>query len=223
MKRTASLLLALIVCLVCSFSAYAEDFTIHSDVKFGMTIDEVVSLENSAGFSLEDGKLDYNNIVKLHSRKTLKGTVAGIEESEIDYAFDSEGKLYAATYALGKTGRSDLSGQYAEIDQRLISKYGTPDDSLLAVFFKVGYEPINFLGTVWFEIKDIEHLPQNSSWLIQQDDDHYIAISHMYFRGSILGDPFNMHLVGYQLFTAEELKTAMDELKNESDKANDDL
>lgn len=68
MKKILCLVISLIV-LLSSISALAEEFTIHSGVMFGMSIDEVISAETASGFPAELN--DEGNQV------SFEGTVAG--------------------------------------------------------------------------------------------------------------------------------------------------
>ena len=81
MKKIASILMILV--MLFSVSAFGEEeITLHSGTKFGMTMDEVRSIEEAAGFTVPQGA----------SNKMLQidGQVAGYSGTIYYYFTDNE-------------------------------------------------------------------------------------------------------------------------------------
>ena len=121
MKRMVCTL-ALLLVLVLSVSALAEEFTLHSGVKFGMTIEEVMQAEKDAGFEPTEGTIDTQNCSEIHQKNGVhieEQQVAGVDDAYIQYHFDNEGKLDSAIYNL-RRGYFESS----DIKDSMIEKYG---------------------------------------------------------------------------------------------------
>ena len=198
MRKTILVILFIALLSVCVIgSALDEDFTLHSGVKCGMTEQEISSLEGNAGFKLKDVF-----VLSSTPMKKISGQVAGIQDSEIIYAFDSNGHMFASTYSLGGTYAS-FDPDYSVVEQALIEKYGEPDNSWFPAVVSVSsYEPFNYFIS-WGNFS--AGLPEKySSWLIKADDESYVVIVHYYAYG---GASTSFHIIGYQQFSANEIDT----------------
>ena len=136
MKRILFVLTALIIS--CLSAAWAEEFVIHNGVHFGMTANEVQSLESTAGFNLELFDLETHVIHdwdQIYSLPFLaldrsdcspwyfaSGTIAGIENhAAVRYIFVND-TLAQAQYEFGWV-KIDDAGM---ILSALLNKYGAP-------------------------------------------------------------------------------------------------
>lgn len=221
MKKTISILvlLTLLTCLI--GNAIAEAFTLHSKVIFGMTPDEVASCEKEAGFTLSDQNIEYGT-PKAKLAKKVEGTIAGIDNSEIHYYFDNDKKLYSATYWLGSQ-LSSTKAEFETIDAALVKKYGASNDIYLPIVERIGFESNDYLS-LWGLSRKKNVYPLYSSWLIQQDEDSYIAIVHYFETGSIgYGLNTTFHIIGYQYYSADEINNELNTINNEIDQRNDDI
>lgn len=120
MKRWTCLLLVSLLIMLYS-SALAGNFSIHSDVTFGMTVDEVIACEKANGFSPE--------FVSMLNNVKVNGKIAGLNNSTITYSF-GDGKMVKANYILAKHAAYNpetMQQDYATISQALQSKYGSTD------------------------------------------------------------------------------------------------
>lgn len=225
MKRMVAIFLVVALMSISVF-AYADDFTIHSGVKFGMTMDEVVETEKAAGFTAEKEDIDeyekYHCSAKHDSKVlSLNGQVAGVKGANITYHFTKDGKLDAAVYGLTT---SDSSGKYDPIRTSLIKKYGDPDTSMSEVWHTLlkpdiygwpdyclenyNVESINFKCTIDYVYND--------SWLVPQDDGSYVLIVGIEFRQYVTkSGTFYMSMVGYQHFTKKEIEEAQNTVTDE--------
>lgn len=138
MKKAISLVVALTVVLTCIFNfALADTFTIHNGIAFGMSEEEVKSIEGDKGFEIKEdflGNLVFGltrnmvppfddkieEIAGPDDQKYARGSVAGYDGSEIYFNFNDSG-LCSVVYHLG--GNTD-SGRYSTLFGQLKSKYG---------------------------------------------------------------------------------------------------
>ena len=213
MKKLISILLIGML-LFSSISALAEDFTLHSGVTFGMTMDEVKSLEQNAGFAIETDDHKYDSS-KVASALEVTGKIAGFENSDIHYLFDNSGKLYAATYWL-RTNDA-LESDYATIQNALEGKYGNPNDAWLLVANRIGFEPNDYLSLAGLARNNKNVLPYYNSWLVELEDGNYVVIAHYKDSATVFGMTLNMHIVGYQWYSAEEMANELNDISNEAD------
>lgn len=106
MKHAITLMLCLLLFVV---AACAEEgdaaFTIHSDVEFGMSLEEVAAKEAEHGFDAEPQAMTWVTydeegrvVEQTGEGLVVRGSVAGLEDSAIEYYFDAEGHLFEALY-----------------------------------------------------------------------------------------------------------------------------
>ena len=142
----------------------------------------------------------------------VRGSVAGVEKSSIEFAFDSNDKLYAATYILGGLFKNDGS-DYEIIEKSLVEKYGDPENTWLPIVNRMSYEPINYL---WSWVQEDGSFPDNSSWLVKNEDAN-VVIVHYIAKADAFGMPMTFHVVGYQQYTVDELSQEINNVSEEAD------
>lgn len=104
----------------------AEDFSLHSGVRFRMSRDEVKKIEAERGFSVTESRKNYTrynengDIVEEQTNVLIiSGTMAGIRNSRLYYYFDDSDRLFGAVYDFGE--HTILS--FEDIQQLVVSKY----------------------------------------------------------------------------------------------------
>lgn len=111
MKRLVSLLMVFALMMISV--AWAEEFTIHSGVKFGMSVDEVIAAEKANGFHAE-----LNNSGDV----SFEGQVAGYKETNVYYQFANQ-SLVSARYQFNANKADDI---FDVVQRTLTEKYGEP-------------------------------------------------------------------------------------------------
>lgn len=175
MKKVISILLIMSVLIVCGIgSAVSEGFTLHSNVEFGMTRDEVIKLESAAGFDVSEESDMWRGGTYIE----IKGNIAGVSNARIDYIFDADDKVKEADYYMFST--KSANGDYDTLLSALKNKYGEPnaddiwisalnDSSILMTGRMIGYIANSMLGTSVVSAK-------GKTWLLEQDDDSFVSI-----------------------------------------------
>jgi len=168
MKKTTVILIILVL-LSCSLgSALADEFILHSGVKFGMTIEDIRQIETNSGFDVENNE--------DNTELTISGKIASVEDSTITYTFH-DNKMFQTKYSLGKDRIDRGIEGYRIIQQSLESKYGNPtglpDGFHSSEFNNIisRIAPDGFLQ----EQGDIE---LSNEWLITTDTG-YVIIEHI--------------------------------------------
>lgn len=230
MKKIVLPILMIMVLTLTSF-AFADDFSIHSGVKFGMTIDEVTSAESAAGFTPESSEIP--EFFSYHCNKShdasgivVSGQIAGVRGAAIYYHFTKEEKtLDAAVYLLAFS--DSPSDTYSTIRSSLITKYGEPENSMSEIWHSAlkpdvysypdnAYEQFNAKVSGACEI----NYKYNDSWLIPQDDGSYVLITGIDVVQSIKTFSTNysyMTFVGYQHYSKAEVESLLELVQNEID------
>lgn len=217
MKKILCLVISLIV-LLSSVSAFAEEFTVHSGVTFGMSKDEVIACENEAGFSSQTAKRNaaFCNDMKHHTDVLqLSGKIAGQDGAMILYHFNSADEMEAAVYWFG--------GEASTIKEALIDKYGESDSEFtLIAASKLETEAYSFY-TDGLSMEELglttANLFDECSWRVDQEDGSSVVISYVY--SVVSGFPFSS--VSYQLFSTEELDNYHSELISEYNESQQQL
>lgn len=101
------------------------DFTIHSGVKFGDTIEEVKEKET---LELKVDSSD-NEVIQL-KLMMYNGELVGYTNSTLTYYYNEDGKVIRATYSLYDSNeeeeRTNGKGKYDKVYKLMKEKYGTP-------------------------------------------------------------------------------------------------
>lgn len=196
------------------------DFSIRDGIRFGMTMTEVTRIEKNAGFEIETSEPLYGSD-NVSSVLIVRGKIAGMENSEVHYLFDKNGKLYASTFWLRIN--DTLESDYNTIQNALERKYGTPVNAWLPVANRIGFEPNDYLAYIGLARKNKNVLPYYNSWLVGSDDGNYVVIAHYKESAVIYGITTNMHVVGYQWYSAEEITNEFNNIRNEADERDNDI
>ena len=211
------LVLYFVLCMLflfgCSSSQKVENVTLHGDVTFGMTKDEVIAKEKETGFDLSE-----EEPFRINASYVLRGegTIAGVDSSHVTYMFNSDGKLFASCYDFGYASKNSLD-DYEPIEQLLVSKYGKQDSTLFSFIERTGHEPIKYALRLYQT--DFFTPAKCSAWKKKQDDGSYAVITHFVFEADFLGKLMTYHYVGYQKYTENELNAGADKI----DKDKNDL
>ena len=214
MKKLLSV--SIMFVLLFTFSrCYAEsEFTIHNGTKFGMSKEEIISLEKASGFQLHDTKAVVAAVPGAHII-SANGKIASIENSDIYYFFDKDDSLYSVFYWLSMSNAN--SNDYNTVEDSLIKKYGNPNNDLIYIATEINYETLNYFYLI------LRTVPTKYSiWLVPTNNDNYVLILHSYYTGSI-----NVHTVGYQIVSSQTINAAKESIeqnnKNNSEQLDNDL
>lgn len=207
MKKMLCLVISLIV-LLGSVAALAEEFTLHSGVKFGMTREEVAAAEKANGFKTKDNS-SYDTL-------DVEGFIAGYDNSDIMYSF----KNNSMTSAHYHFGRND-DKVFPAVKETLISKYGEP------IYEDVdGYIDFRIHGmTVWDTLKHFSGYLQCSvegfSQWIYPIEGGYVDIMLMDFYIDMLDKDYNV--LSYSFVTEDAYAKKVAEVEKATQSKNDDL
>lgn len=226
MKKIISLVL--MITMLFTVSAFAEeDFTLHSGVKFGMTLDEVKTCEENAGFTFSE---------YFDGSYYIEGKIAGIDEARINYYF-VDGKLIQGIYEfpvaspLARHQSIDESrADYTTISDLLNEKYGiTEYCSITNRIYPVPSIINDEMRCSSFGEYDYWKQPEQAwadsnyateiyeEWLICLPDGSGIYIHHCLY-GDTNGSE-TLHKIYYTIYDAETIS----EINDASEEASSDL
>ena len=186
-----------------------DEFTLHSGVKFGMTRDEVIKIEEAKGFTTSDWPtvyLYYDDEGNYTGWKTyallVMGSMAGMPDSQLYYYFDEDDKLFSAVYRFGE---HDIKA-YDEIKSLLDEKYSSmkaDTDYIIASNIDYFYNE---------EVVDAK-ISRLSSFQIELEDGSRISVKHILMYPGVLGYDEETsllfgghHYLEYRLSTIDELE-----------------
>lgn len=177
MKRVICIVSVCIVLLAALGTASAEEFTLHSGVTFGMTIDDIKALEESKGFETSQNEFRPNEIV-------ISGTIAGIERGAlIIYTVDEQGRLFKACYFLGNNAApaAQRISEYETINDALTQKYGA--SAYNTGNMQIANVPDTLFGEETTGFKFCQGVAGGeiytyNQWLLDQEDGSKILIDH---------------------------------------------
>ena len=191
MRKVVGIILLFAVML--SSSALAEEFSLHNNTRFGMTMEEVINKERANGYGLVQPE-DFDGLYG-------EGVIAGRSPSALRFFFNNEAEreMVQCNYVFLKTSESNFNN----MNNQLVEKYGDPtytyeNDTFCPVPTK--YQPHKKLGLLYgscpytyrsitentFSIPsddDFQYYfnyacPLYSQWLLLQPDGRAILIDH---------------------------------------------
>lgn len=230
MKKIISLIL--MIAILISVSAFAEgDFTLHSGVKFGMSLNEVRTCESENGFTLE-------KYLSGNTYNTNSGKIAGLDSSRIYYSFDGD-KLVQAKYEF-PTGSDyaynqsveESKSDYAKISDLLNEKYGISEYNTLTGKIYAVSKMIDTGDAVLTCSSFGEHDLWKQSdrawantdyttisyeeWLIEQPDGSGIYIHHCLYKNANNDANETLHKIYYTIFDAEIISSIQEATESAS-------
>lgn len=120
MKKTWFVLASLVLFLAAHVALADEEFTLHNGTKFGMTLGEILDVEQKEGY--------FTGISEDSTEQLLitrGGVFAGRENGNMVYALDEDGKLVQFHYFFQDASLDDFNS----LNSSLVTKYGNPDYS----------------------------------------------------------------------------------------------
>lgn len=148
MKKMISLVLMVAMLFSVSAFAEAEEFTLHSGTKFGMSVAEVVEIEQNAGFDVRTSTLETDGFLQV------KGKIAGHDDASAAYYFTDDDTLYRMYYRFSEN-------DFQAMENALEKKYGATEfNSLtgmsLPKFTVNGHEYSDFRTGVLYQSNDMK-------------------------------------------------------------------
>ena len=210
MKKIISFFLIILCIILLSSTGIAEDFIIHSGVKFGDTEEEVKQKET---LTLIGGLISLK----------YKGNVAGYDNAYIEYYFDynNDNKVYDVNYKLANTYdmsylKEEVLDIFKELEEKLTTKYGRKISEkesaykyLKGFYYKANIEELNI-----FRYKEDRRIEVNS-WLVKYNNYNVkIDLYCCYDKPDIV---FNKDRataecgIEYYIYTDEELQGIINE------------
>lgn len=177
---------ALFVVTLLFSSAYADSFSLHGDVCFDMTVEEMIEAETKNGFSPEELKLNYADIFipvgqpfnfeKNYSAVyRVDGSFVMDLMKTIYYFFDKDGKLCQMLYTQNPKNSYTALAPYKKIIPGLsdlfVNKYGNPLDQTVSILNVIDLHDFptiyaeSDLGALKFSLGNI-----GKQWVYQYND-----------------------------------------------------
>lgn len=192
-----------------SFTEWDEEFTLHADVAFGDTIEEAYQKESAAG--MDCSKAAGDTILDV------RGTIASIPDSFIEYSTDGEGKINSALYNLRSGNVLDpnrveldstsASEDFLTISEALRSKYGDPyyssdGEFFLPIITDILQKDIN-ASSLYLQYE----IPAYEAWILDIGNEQCVLIDHyITIALNIQLDTVCSHIIGYQIFDREHVE-----------------
>lgn len=208
MKKPVSILIILSILFVyMNNSAFADEFTIHSGVRFGMAHEEVTRLEEAAGFNVGE----YEKSLFIDDMNVeVKGTIAGVSNGKIYYFFGYDDVLHEAFYDLYD------ANNYETVLSTMKEKYGEPG---LNEGWTLSYQYHSAMLTS-FVVLMSNFFTVNSTywttWLVKQENGKNLSIDLVNMDLTDKGKRLHRILISYNMFTDEEVSAIIEKMTNDS-------
>ena len=175
MKKYVSCVLALAIILSCTSISYAEEFSIRNGIQFGMSIEQVRSIEEKNGSPKYEDVKDYDSkhYPGYSVLKIATASIGGIDTSsygKIVYCFDKNKHLDCIVYEFGTHfPKASADEKYVKIKKTMEEKYGKSiDEGTYLVKTPVYYR--------WDWYKSMYgRLYHNNQWVIRFEN-YYVVI-----------------------------------------------
>ena len=232
-KKLFAVIMLLVLCSVLiTVRAEVPDITLHSGVKIGMTINEVIACEASNNIALEKG--ESGNELWHPQKGTYYETAdyvkaAGQDGTHILYYFDKNGKLTSCVYQYNGMLAYFLGTETLDIDvllNTLKGKYGTPSASRTADAVYIGScvdatDCCNCVINQDSDSRSKTKVKDFHQWIVPTSDGAIdIQVISLQYDGSF---PSTFRYISYSLITQEELNKATQQKNSTMDSLNNDL
>ena len=196
-----------------SFPKIEEDFSIRNGIRFGMTREEIITLENATLQSDKNNSVKYSDV-----------TLMGIKKVYLDYYFTSSNKMSGFVYHTLAVPGIDFDSFSAILCQKygdpfirgdLISKYSTPawlSDATKSLI-RGEYDP----DTLWVDIAGVSKdgtvkLTDYASWYIEYPDG-FLMIEFVECNNKWTG-------LGYSFLSHTQMEQWLNEINKKTDEIN---
>lgn len=218
MKKIICILLAMVI--LYSNTALADNFTIHNGVSFGMTVDEVKATESNGGLQFQEvtkwNNFFDNDIFRLESEYT---TVAGRDESQVAYLFDTNGRMNAVLYIADDWFKDSFNND--GVIEALEGKYGEPvakNDEIVDIGGEA-YDSVDvYINYMKQHPSDNPKVTLFYQWLYPLDEG-YVDIQVEMISLSVI----NYRIISYSYRTEEEIDAVRDKIQKEKQSIENDL
>lgn len=240
MNKKLFMLIGVIVCMAFfMFSAYGEEFVLHSDVAFGMSSEEVIAKEKENGFDAKRAsEIDntiYSQLYRTYTEDGLvnvysdplvvKGRIAGIDDTFIKYFFNDEDVLIRAIYTFGGSEFEQKDADFSRTQESLEGKYDASQWT---------YDELELVSTIneemtakYFHDPSIYHAAYT---VFPFNNGEEIHINHVLGKNTVGNSIVYGHFIDYCYFTKEEtqfevrsMADAMSDAEERSQELEDDL
>ena len=236
--------LFIFLCLTIPFAASsAESFTVRNGIKFNMTAEEIRDIEMSNGVAkLAPPEEMFRDVTNVYCSDV---NIAGFDHGDIVYSLrdkndDHENKLYKISYTWRKdcfllgidryqpkdrTNVFDVSETDSMFDETkrmydILHEALTGKYEVMGTYSSNSFIPsdLNDLNEFYIFLLTNEHADcYDITRYLAKDDDDYVDITSVCFK-SESSETIQIEInICYQLITAEEYKTVVDQQKLNSD------
>lgn len=197
-------------------TASAEGFSLRNGIEFGMTVDEIKTLEKANNSPPPSSSTDHTKALYY-----VNLTIAGVPSSIIHYFFN-DGRLsrivYIFRHSTDRGAHANVEDlykvDYQAINPTLVEKYGQPINTLAnGSYYKIQSAD---LAEILMLLKVSKELINKSArmilcdeWLVQYDD-YNVKIEH--YIANVTG---MRHAISYEFFSQKELDKLQKERKTD--------
>lgn len=205
MKRLVSLLLVVMLMLPC-VSSLAEDFTLHSGTKFGMTLEEIKEIEEKAGYTVEmtnDGSVwNPDDSLCLWIKNTDLLGIGG----HIGYDFSPTTGLCNECfyYVVNPSTKSVSAKEIMRTIEKYKSKYGEP--VFKGEYADIASEAHDAVDGYLFNKENFSSYPAPNElyqWWVEQEDGSVVDIILISYDEWLIGP---MLFISYSMRTENEIQ-----------------
>jgi len=207
-----------------SFSKQEGDFSLRNGLRFGMSVEEVRSLEKDYGTST-DGTInppERENLNPTGYLKMLKYwpvTMMDCSNGALHFYFDSNDKLMSIGYEFnaGTANSPSYSTVFSEMKTLLNNKYGTPcnDNDFMSPELTTSMLSDDIISyTLMHSEGSRPSFRALNQWIVEYDD--YYVLIDLYSVTWFSDLPTDTYL-GYRVLSPEELTEILKKIESEND------
>ena len=218
MKRLVSVLVSLVLMVSCFSSALAAaDFTLRSGIKFGDTMEDILTKEKTLTRESEDSNW-------------FKGKIAGYSDAQCYFKLNDDGKLIDMEYSFGSSvcsSRDEMNNVYKKLYDSLKRQYGNPLGNTGGSCELITGGAIESMIITVYAFGSLDGYSADytdyDEWIVDCDDYHVkIDMASYYLRDKSYDYTYTVSL-SYHYYTDEDYDAAVREKEGERQEVDDDL
>lgn len=215
------------VALLLRTSVYAEErFDIRNGIYLGDSFEDVLE-KNDLGFQSDDYENYEENDEGFYYVWTNKARVAGIDDTEIRYAF-SDRILVDVDYQFpAYTDKDSVDAEYSTLSKALTRKYGSSLGNTGGNIELISTQAIDLMGNLiglYRMIDGVGDFRNYDEWKYTELDDYNVKIDIVsFYYGASYGEAEYRNLIGYKMYTDEDEQNAFEKKMSENAEVENDL
>lgn len=214
MKKSRWFVFLVILMVLTSNFAFAEEFELRNGICFGDTMETIVEKETTLTRKSDDST-------------SFSGRIAGFDDSDCDFEFDENEKLISMNYEFTCYSKDSTMTNYKTLYDSLVRKYGKPKGNTGGNCELITGPAVSTMAIWVYLFGELDGCSSDyydyDEWIVDVSDYHVkIDLVSYYYRNSDFKYTYSINL-SYLKYTDEDYQKEIDKKTDERNEVDNDL